>query len=86
MRPRILAVQLVLHNRGEGIGFQACAANQRSVDFLLTAEIWSIVVLDTAAIEDAHLRCHIASEQLGYFGTNDTVRIYCHFGCRDSPP
>ena len=47
---------LVLDDGGEGVGFEAGAADECAVDFFLAAESGGVVGLDAAAVEDAHLR------------------------------
>ena len=45
---------LVLDDSGEGVGFEACAADECAVDLDFVEECGGILRLDAAAVENAH--------------------------------
>jgi len=70
---------LVLHDLGEGVGIEACAANQGTVNLGLVEQGAGVIGLDTAAIQDAHVLGDFAAQVTRHFAANDKMGFGGHF-------
>src|SRR5208337_4163184 len=68
-------LRLILDDDRKRIRLQACAAYQGPVDLFLSNQRGRVVGLHAAAVENAHGRGYIGSQQLGHFGADDLVRV-----------